>query len=137
MRALPVSLLLLSLTGCSGLYHAPSTVQSGPKNSFKDTTSTVHKAAPRSAPLPAKLYKNPEELVGKPFRDLGEVYGSTCKVSLQDPPPNISAARRNMQIRAAAMKGNGVLLHQCQIVSAVAGCYQQAICQGTALSVSQ
>lgn len=84
MRALPVSLLLLSLTGCSGLHHAPSAVQSGPKNPFKDTTAAVHKAAPRSAPLPAKLYKDPKELVGKPFRDLGEVYGSTCKVSLQD-----------------------------------------------------
>lgn len=132
MRALPVS-----LTGCSGLHHAPSAPQSGPKNPFTDTTSAVHKTTPRSAPLPAKLYKNPEELVGKPFRDLGEVYSSTCKVNLQDPPPSISSARRNMQTRAAAMKGNGVLLHQCQIVSAVAGCYQQAICQGTALSVSQ
>ena len=137
MRALPVSLFLLSLTGCSGLHHAPSATPNGPKNLFKDTTTAVHKTATRSAPLPAKLYKNPEELVGKPFRDLGEVYGSICKVNLQDPPPSISAARRNMQTRAAAMKGNGVLLHQCQIVSAVAGCYQQAICQGTALSVSQ
>lgn len=40
-----------------------------------------------------------------------------------------------MQIRASYMKANAVLLHDCQIVSGVAGCYQQAVCQGSALNV--
>jgi RcsF protein len=38
--------------------------------------------------------------------------------------------------RAGNMKANAVLLHQCQILKGVAGCYQQAICQGSALNVS-
>ncbi len=138
MRALPVFILVLSLTGCSWL-HTPTetrTTSAAPAsgNPFKNAPAT-HKSRPSASP--AKLYKNAEELVGKPFRDLGEVYGSTCQVNLQDPPPSISSARRNMQLRAAGMKGNAVLLHKCEMVRAVAGCYQQAVCQGTALSVSQ
>ncbi|CBY28399.1 protein RcsF [Yersinia enterocolitica subsp. palearctica Y11] len=41
-----------------------------------------------------------------------------------------------MQTRASYMKANAVLLHQCEILSAVPGCYQQAVCQGSALNVS-
>lgn len=138
MRALPVLILVLSLTGCSWFHtsetrHTATPVNSG--NPFKDSPSPTHKAASRAAS--AKLYKNAEQLVGKPFRDLGEVSGSTCQVSLQDPPPSLAAARKDMQQRAGAMKGNAVLLHRCEMVRAVAGCYQQAVCQGTALSVSQ
>lgn len=100
-----------------------------------NNTPAAHKTSTR--PLPAKLYKTADELVGKPFRDLGEVSGSVCQVSLQDPPPSLAMARRDMQMRAAQMKGNAVLLHQCEMVRAVAGCYQQAVCRGTALKVTQ
>ena len=134
MRALPGCILVLSLTGCSWL-HSPASTTGGQHTAITPykSSATEHKAAAR----PAKLYKSAEELVGKPFRDLGEVYGSTCQVNLQDPPPSLAAARKDMQLRAAHMKGNAVLLHQCQMVRAVAGCYQQAVCQGTALKVSQ
>jgi RcsF protein len=37
---------------------------------------------------------------------------------------------------AATMKANAVLLHQCQLVTDVAGCHKQAVCQGSALNVS-
>ncbi|WP_410013740.1 Rcs stress response system protein RcsF [Sodalis sp. C49] len=136
MRALPGCILVLSLTGCAWVHTPPSstTTQAAPVSPFK-SAPPAHKAPAR--PQPAKLYKSAEELVGKPFRDLGEVYGSTCQVSLQDPPPSLPAARKEMQMRAAYMKGNAVLLHQCETVRAVAGCYQQAVCQGTALKVSQ
>jgi RcsF protein len=138
MRALPGSIFLLmfSLTGCSWL-HSPKSTNPGQSTAITPlkTGSTGHKTALR--PLPAKLYKSPAELVGKPFRDLGEVYGSTCQVNLKDAPPSIAAARHDMQERAARMKGNAVLLHDCEMVRSVAGCYQQAVCQGTALRVTE
>jgi len=136
MRALPGCIFVLLLSGCSWMHHKPSSTanQTAPVSPFK-ASSPVHKTA--THPLPAKLYKTADELVGKPFRDLGEVYGSTCQVNLQDPPPSLATARRDMQMRAAQMKGNAVLLHRCEMVRAVAGCYQQAVCQGTALKVTQ
>ena len=133
MRALPLCLLALSLTGCSMLQSKPSTTESPVKQ-----PPLVTKPSPTVAPRPApvKLYKSAEELVGKPFRDLGEVSGESCQTTVQDSPPNLNTARKRMQTRASYMKANAVLLHDCQIVSGVAGCYQQAICQGSALNVS-
>ena len=132
MRVLPLCLLALALTGCSTQHTAPSTTNS--------TTTTAApapvKATPAARPAPVKLYKSAEELVGKPFRDLGEVSGESCQSTVQDSPPNLNTARKRMQTRASYMKANAVLLHDCQIVSGVAGCYQQAICQGSALNVS-
>jgi RcsF protein len=102
----------------------------------KPVSTTPAKTTPAARPAPVKLYKSAEELVGKPFRDLGEVSGESCQTTVQDSPPNLATARKRMQIRASYMKANAVLLHDCQIVSGVAGCYQQAICQGSALNVS-
>jgi RcsF protein len=76
------------------------------------------------------------ELVGKPFRDLGEVTGESCQASNQDSPPNIPTARKRMQINAAKMKANAVLLHSCEVTSGTPGCYRQAVCLGSALNVS-
>jgi RcsF protein len=75
-------------------------------------------------------------LVGKPFRDLGEVTGESCQASNQDSPPNIPTARKRMQINAAKMKANAVLLHRCEVTSGTPGCYRQAVCLGSALNVS-
>lgn len=132
MRALPLCLLALALSGCSMLH-----TESTPTNSTsKPTTTTTSKSTPAPRPAPVKLYKSAEELVGKPFRDLGEVSGESCQTTIQDSPPNMTTARKRMQIRASYMKANAVLLHDCQIVKGVAGCYQQAVCQGSALNVS-
>ncbi|MGM3174740.1 Rcs stress response system protein RcsF [Dickeya lacustris] len=134
MRAVPVLLLAASLTGCS-LMHKP--VEPVPQPQPPITVEPAPKPVkPVTHPAPAVLYKSAEELVGKPFRDLGEVSGSSCQSSAQDTPPSIPSARRKMQTRATTMKANAVLLHDCQIVSNVAGCYRQAVCQGTALKVS-
>ncbi len=73
--------------------------------------------------MPVKLYKKAEDLVVKPFRDLGEVFGGDCRSTIQDSLPNLATARKQMQIRAAYMKANAVLLHDCQIISGVASCY--------------
>ncbi|PVF77089.1 protein RcsF [Klebsiella aerogenes] len=41
-----------------------------------------------------------------------------------------------MQINAAKMKANAVLLHSCEVTSGTPGCYRQAVCLGSALNVS-
>jgi len=83
-----------------------------------------------------KLYKNAEALVGTPFRDLGEVTGTSCQITRHEAAPSLSTARRKMLNHASSMKANAVLLHQCQVVADTAGCHRQAICQGSALDVS-
>lgn len=134
MRAVPFILLAMSLTGCS-LFQKPPAQAPQPAIETK-TVEPAPKPKPVARPTPAVLYKSAEELVGKPFRDMGEVSGSSCQVSAQDSPPNAANARKRMQNRATAMKANAVLLHECQTVSGVAGCYSQVVCQGTALKVS-
>ncbi|MFO5515067.1 Rcs stress response system protein RcsF, partial [Klebsiella pneumoniae] len=54
----------------------------------------------------------------------------------QDSPPNIPTARKRLQINAARMKANAVLLHRCEVTSGTPGCYRQAVCLGSALNVS-
>lgn len=132
MRALPICLLAVMLSGCSMLSRSPvEPVQS------TATPAKVEPAKPKATHLvPVKIYTNAEELVGKPFRDLGEVSGDSCQVSNQDSPPNIPTARKRLQINASKMKANAVLLHTCDITSGTPGCYRQAVCVGSALKVS-
>ena len=132
MRALPICLLALMLSGCSLLSRSPAEpVQS---------TATPKQAEPAKVkaprPTPVRIYTNAEELLGKPFRDLGEVTGDSCQASNQDSPPNIPTARKRMQINASRMKANAVLLHSCEITSGAPGCYRQAVCIGSALNIS-
>lgn len=90
----------------------------------------------RRAPRRVRIYTNAEELVGKPFRDLGEVSGDSCQASNQDSPPSIPTARKRMQINASKMKANAVLLHSCEVTSGTPGCYRQAVCIGSALNIT-
>ena len=125
MRALPICLVALMLSGCSMLSRSPvEPVQS---------TAPQPKAA-RATPV--RIYTNAEELVGKPFRDLGEVSGDSCQASNQDSPPSIPTARKRMQINASKMKANAVLLHSCEVTSGTPGCYRQAVCIGSALNIT-
>ncbi|WP_312778171.1 Rcs stress response system protein RcsF [Pseudescherichia sp.] len=133
MRALPICLLALMLSGCSMLSRSPvEPVQSN--------AATPSKAEPVKAkvspPAPVRVITNPEELIGKTFRDLGEVSGDSCQASNRDSPPNIPTARKRMQINAAKMKANAVLQHSCEVTSGTPGCYRQAVCIGSALNVS-
>jgi RcsF protein len=97
MRALPVCLLALMLSGCSMLSRSPvEPVQS--------TATAPAKTEPpnrkRTSGAGKNLYRC-LRLVGKPFRDLGEVTGESCQASNQDSPPNIPTARKRLQINAA------------------------------------
>ncbi|MDR9889465.1 Rcs stress response system protein RcsF [Pseudenterobacter timonensis] len=132
MRALPICLLALMLSGCSMLSRSPvEPVKSTPAPVKAEPAKPK---APR--PAPVKIYTKAEDLVGKPFRDLGEVTGESCQATNQDSPPNIPTARKRMQINAAKMKANAVLLHSCEVTSGTPGCYRQAVCIGSALNVS-
>ena len=59
---------------------------------------------------PVKIYTDATDLVSNPFRDLGEVSGDDCQSSTEDSPPNLNTARKRLQIKAAGMKANAVLL---------------------------
>ena len=83
-----------------------------------------------------RIITNAEELVGKPFRDLGEVSGDSCQATNQDSPPNIPTARKRMQINASKLRANAVLQHSCEVTSGTPGCYRQAVCIGTALNIT-
>ncbi|WP_445495012.1 Rcs stress response system protein RcsF [Photorhabdus sp. SF281] len=86
--------------------------------------------------LSVKLYTKSEELLGVPFKDLGIVSGQSCRGSLQDPPANLTVARNQMITKAAYLDADAVLLHRCEILSGQ-GCYQIAICEGSALLITQ
>lgn len=132
MRALPICLLALILSGCSMLSRSP--VEPEQSTAAPVKSEPVKTRAPRAAPV--RIYTKAEELVGKPFRDLGEVSGDSCQASNQDSPPNIPTARKRMQINASKMRANAVLLHSCEVTSGTPGCYRQAVCVGSALNVS-
>ena len=133
MRALPVCLLALMLSGCSMLSRSPVE----PVQSTVTPPAKSEPAKPKATrPAPVRIYTNATELVGKPFRELGEVTGESCQASNQDSPPNIPTARKRMQINAAKMKANAVLLHGCEVTSGTPGCYRQAVCLGSALNVT-
>ncbi|PKH22823.1 Rcs stress response system protein RcsF [Enterobacterales bacterium CwR94] len=132
MRVLPLCLMALLLAGCT-LRESPTATDRTTTQSPSPSTAPA-KPAPRAAPV--KIYTSAEDLVSKPFRDLGAVSGEDCQTSNQDSPPNIATARKRLQIRASGMKANAVLVHSCEIVSSTPGCYRQAVCQGSALKVS-
>lgn len=133
MRALPICLLALMLSGCSMLSRSPVE----PAQSTATPPVKSEPSKPRATrPAPVRIYTDASELVGKPFRDLGEVSGESCQASNQDSPPNIPTARKRLQINAARMKANAVLLHSCEVTSGTPGCYRQAVCLGSALNVS-
>ena len=133
MRALPICLLALMLSGCSMLSRSPVE----PAQSTATPPVKSEPSKPRATrPAPVRIYTDASELVGKPFRDLGEVSGESCQASNQDSPPNIPTARKRLQINAARMKANAVLLLRCEVTSGTPGCYRQAVCLGSALNVS-
>jgi len=132
MRALPICLLALMLSGCSMLSRSP--VEPAKNTTTTTRTEPEKPKAPRAAPV--RIITNAEELVGKPFRDLGEVSGDSCQATNQDSPPNIPTARKRMQINASKLRANAVLQHSCEVTSGTPGCYRQAVCIGTALNIT-
>ncbi len=76
MRALPICLVALMLSGCSMLSRSCRTRS-------KHCTQPAEPAKPKAPRAHAgRIYTNAEELVGKPFRDLGEVGSDSCQAPL-------------------------------------------------------
>ena len=125
MRALPICLVALMLSGCSMLSRSP--VEPVQSTAPQPKAEPAKPKAPRATPV--RIYTNAEELVG-------EVSGDSCQASNQDSPPSIPTARKRMQINASKMKANAVLLHSCEVTSGTPGCYRQAVCIGSALNIT-
>ncbi|AOM42354.1 Rcs stress response system protein RcsF [Xenorhabdus hominickii] len=123
MRMLPICFIALFMVGCTSL--STQINKSDSKSVHRSTTKNKNTSYVR-------LYTKPAELLGSPFKDLGIVSGESCRNTLQDPPASIAIARQNMQAKASRLNANGVLLHQCAIFYGH-GCYQIAICEGTAV----
>ncbi|OTA19725.1 membrane protein [Xenorhabdus beddingii] len=126
MRVLPICFMALFMAGCTSL----STQFD--KFSTSDAKLKQQSVKKNKAPSYVRLYTKTDELLGLPFKDLGIVAGESCRSTLQDPPANIATARQNMLAKAGSLNANAVLLHQCAILSGQ-GCYQIAICEGSAL----
>ena len=67
MRALPICLVALMLSGCSMLSRSP--VEPVQSTAPQPKAESAKPKVPRATPV--RIYTNAEELVGKPFRDLG------------------------------------------------------------------
>ncbi len=94
MRALPICLLALMLSGCSMLSRSP--VQPAQSTATPPVKSEPSK--PRATrPAPVRIYTDASELVGKPFRDLGEVSGEPARLRIRIlrriSPPRASACK--------------------------------------------
>ncbi|WP_338884478.1 Rcs stress response system protein RcsF [Xenorhabdus sp. TH1] len=126
MRVLPVCFMALFIAGCT----SPSTQFN--KSGMSDPKLKHQSVKKSKAPSYVRLYTKPDELLGVPFKELGIVAGESCRNTLQDSPASIATARQNMLTRASYLNANAVLLHQCAILPGQ-GCYQIAICEGTAL----
>ncbi|MCG3469589.1 Rcs stress response system protein RcsF [Xenorhabdus bovienii] len=126
MRMLSICFMALFMVGCTSLStQVEKPTQAGSK--------LKHQPAKKSKVSSyVQLYAKTEELLGTPFKDLGIVFGESCRTTQQDPPASIAVARKNMLAKAASLKANAVLLHQCAILSNH-NCYQTAICEGSAL----
>ncbi|STD30772.1 outer membrane lipoprotein [Edwardsiella tarda] len=136
MRALPLCLLTASMTlsGCSLLHREAAPITPATADKTPETVTTPRAAAVRQPTI--ALYENAEALLGKPFRDLGEVSGSVCQSRPHHTPPSLSTAKKRMLHKAAQLKANAVLLHSCQLLEQANGCYRQALCTGSALNIT-
>ncbi|RUT67185.1 Rcs stress response system protein RcsF [Morganella morganii] len=133
MRVLIISLLALLIAGCS-FRQSHSEQEQVQYADMRLKKPAGKKAKSTSAASRVKLYTHPEELLGKPFRDLGIVLGQNCREAAKSAQSGIPAARKQMLYRAGKLKADAVLLHQCDVTPAQ-GCKQLAVCEGTAIKV--
>lgn len=131
MRALPICLVALMLSGCSMLSRSCRT-RSKHCTPAESGACKTESAARHAGPNLYQCRRISRQTVPRS----GEVSGDSCRASNQDSPPSIPTARKRMQINASKMKANAVLLHSCEVTSGTPGCYRQAVCIGSALNIT-
>lgn len=120
------------LTGCTSTYHP---VLPFPNKDLKVTEDENSKSIQSANKV--ILYSNPAELLSKPFRDLGELTEEGCQTSRKHTTTSLTLARKKLQMKAATLNANAVLIHQCQTEKHQSGCFRYSTCQGTALQVTE
>lgn len=131
---------ILTLSGCRAWQcerhvHKPP-FSDAPYKPLMPTAARPTSTKPVARYSAIKVYNNAEALLGQPFRDLGRVDGKQCQTNPKQGAASLSVARQRMLHKAAEIKANAVLLHQCHIVTHTEGCYRLAECQGSALSIT-
>ena len=89
MRALPICLVALMLSGCSMLSRSP--VEPVQSTAPQPKAEPAKPKAPRATPV--RIYTNAEELVGKPFRDLASPARLRIRILRRISPPRASACK--------------------------------------------
>ncbi len=69
---------LFSSTHAKRLFHVKQILSNPFKALHPSRKRSLKPKAPRATSV--RIYTNAEELVGKPFRDLGEVSGDSCRL---------------------------------------------------------
>ena len=113
MRALPICLLALMLSGCSMLSRSP--VEPAQSTATRQLNLSRANRAPPARPQYVFTPMRQSWLVNRSA--IWVKYLASPAASNQDSPPNIPTARKRLQINAARMKANAVLLHRCEVTS--------------------
>ncbi|QUJ00729.1 Rcs stress response system protein RcsF [Salmonella enterica subsp. enterica] len=86
--------------------------------------------APRAAPV--RIYTNAEDLVGKPFTDLGGLAANHRATNQDSPPYFYSNCAQRMQTNASGNESQRRPAAQLwEITSGTPGCYRPAVCIGS------
>lgn len=103
MRALPICLLALMLSGCSMLSRSP--VEPVKSTATPPKAEPAKPKAPRAAPV--RIITKADELVGKPFRELGEVSGESCqqRIRLSTQYSDSPQAYANQRVENESQRG--------------------------------
>ncbi|GAA4496976.1 Rcs stress response system protein RcsF [Pseudaeromonas paramecii] len=120
--ALPLSLCLTLLTGCS--YFSVHT------NIDKENFTEYFK--PGSVALVEKA-----QLEDLNYQVLGTVEAESCQADADQPVPNLGDARTEARRKVADMGGNGLLMGKCVTLAQTADCLSSLLCYGQALKVAE
>ncbi|WP_409420562.1 Rcs stress response system protein RcsF [Pseudaeromonas sp. ZJS20] len=120
--ALPLSLSLVLLTGCSMFSFHTNIDKENFTEYFKPgTVALVEKA----------------QLEDLNYEVLGTVEAESCQADADQPVPNLGDARTQARRKVADMGGNGLLMGKCVTLEQTADCLSSLLCYGQALKVAE
>lgn len=120
--ALPLSLSLVLLTGCSLFSFHTNIDKENFTEYFKPgTVALVEKA----------------QLEDLNYEVLGTVEAESCQADADQPVPNLGDARTQARRRVADMGGNALVMGKCVTLEQTADCLSSLLCYGQALKVAE